>query len=88
MNPTQTHQELIINIGHETEKYRYAIRLKATGALVTGLTTIEQVAHWMKINNTEFTSDPRELPEGWQREAKIPTWACRQLMGQQLQKAT
>lgn len=74
MNPTLPHQELIINIGHETEQHRYAIRLKVTGKLVTGLATIEQLAQWMKMHNVKFTSDPKELPEGWQREARIPTW--------------
>jgi hypothetical protein len=87
MNPTQPHQELIINIGHETEKCRYAIRLKVDNSLLAGLTTIEQLAHWMKVSHTEFTSDPKELPEGWQREARIPTWDYLKLAPRQLEKA-
>lgn len=74
MNPTLPHQELIINIGHETEQHRFVIRLKVDGRLLTGLATSEQLTRWMKSTHTEFTSDARELPEGWQREARIPTW--------------
>lgn len=87
MNPTLPHQELIINIGHEKEEHRFAVRLKVSNKLLAGLATIEQLVQWMKSTHTEFTSDARELPEGWQRDARIPTWDYLKLTPRQLEKA-